>query len=178
MSYEEMLHSILLYRAMFGMTTMPTVDVSDPGGLVKSQAMQTPDKQVSFTMNSSQASRTVSSKILDQYAGTGVNHIALTTRDMFETAAFIEKQGANTMPVTANYYDDLAARFNLSDETLRQLKRFNILYDEDGFGSFYQLYTSMFAGRFCFEIVQRNGYQGFGAANSQMRLTMQARELN
>nr|WP_232313422.1 sugar phosphate isomerase/epimerase and 4-hydroxyphenylpyruvate domain-containing protein [Enterovibrio coralii] len=177
MSYEEMLHSVLLYRSMFKMKTMPTVDVSDPGGLIKSQALQTPDKGVSFTLNSSQASRTVSSRILDQYAGTGVNHIALSTNDIFATAEFMEKQQTTTMPVTANYYDDLAARFSLSDETIDKLKRFNILYDEDEHGSFYQLYTTMFAGRFCFEIVQRNGYQGFGAANSQMRLTMQAREL-
>ncbi|EOD77499.1 4-hydroxyphenylpyruvate dioxygenase [Grimontia indica] len=178
MSYEEMLHSVLLYRAMFSMKTMPTVSVSDPGGLVKSQALQTPDKGVSFTLNSTQASRTVSSRILDQYAGTGVNHIALSTKDIFATAEFMAKQQTETMPVTANYYDDLAARFTLSDEVIEKLKRFNILYDEDEHGSFYQLYTSMFAGRFCFEIVQRNGYQGFGAANSQMRLTMQARELS
>ena len=43
--------------------------------------------------------------------------------------------------------------------------------------SFFQLYTQLFAGRFCFEIVQRNGYQGFGTPNAQMRVTMQAKEL-
>ncbi|PMN70539.1 bifunctional sugar phosphate isomerase/epimerase/4-hydroxyphenylpyruvate dioxygenase family protein [Enterovibrio norvegicus] len=177
MSYEEMLHSVLLYRSMFSMETMPTVDVSDPGGLVKSQALQTPDGAVSFTLNSSQSARTVSTRILDKYAGTGVNHIAFATTDIFAIAEFMQKQSSTTMAVTANYYDDIAARFSLSDDVLNKMKRFNILYDEDEHGTFFQLYTTLFAGRFCFEILQRNGYKGFGAANSQMRLTMQAREL-
>ncbi|MDD1794992.1 TIM barrel protein [Enterovibrio makurazakiensis] len=178
MSYEEMLHSVLVFRSMFNMQTMPTVNVTDPGGLIRSQALQTPDRKVSFTLNSSQASRTVSSRILDQYAGTGVNHIALSTHDIFATAEFMSEQETETLPATSNYYEDLAARFALSDETIRKLKQFNILYDEDENGSFYQLYTTLFAGKFCFEIVQRNGYRGFGAANSQMRLAMQARELS
>lgn len=81
------------------------------------------------------------------------------------------------MSVTENYYQDLAARFDLTESLLAQLEKFQILYDEDDDGVFYQLYTHLFAGRFCFEIVQRNGYQGFGTANAQMRMTMQAQEL-
>lgn len=82
-----------------------------------------------------------------------------------------------TMPVTDNYYDDLATRFGLSSEQLSLMRRFNILYDEDEHGVFYQLYSELFEGRFCFEIVQRDGYRGFGAPNSQIRMTMQAKEL-
>jgi 4-hydroxyphenylpyruvate dioxygenase len=177
MSYEEMLHSVLLYRAMFQMRATPTVDVSDPGGLVKSQVMQTPDRSVSFTLNSTQATQTVSSNIQGRYAGTGVNHIALRTSDIFELAHLLEKQGTETMQVTANYYADLASRFVISDETLGRMQRYNILYDEDEHGCFLQLYTRLFKGRFCFEVVQRDGYQGFGTANAQIRMTMQAREL-
>ncbi|MEZ5535897.1 MAG: TIM barrel protein [Thiolinea sp.] len=177
MSYEEMLHSVLLYRSMFNMRSTPSVSVSDPGGLVKSQVMQTPDKQVSFTLNSTQANRTVSGRILDTYAGTGVNHIAMQTTDIFALAKRLEALQAATMEVTENYYADLAARFNLSDDTLVKLKHHGILYDEDEQGVFYQLYTRLFAGRFCFEVVQRQGYQGFGTPNAQLRMTMQAREL-
>ncbi|WP_434361307.1 sugar phosphate isomerase/epimerase and 4-hydroxyphenylpyruvate domain-containing protein [Parasalinivibrio latis] len=177
MSYEEMLHSVLLYRSMFNMDASPSVDVSDPGGLVKSQVMQTPDKAVSFTLNSTQAPGTVSNRILNRYAGTGVNHIAISTADIFAYAQAMEQLGLETMPVTENYYDDLAARFSLSNEVLSRMRHSNILYDEDEHGVFFQLYTTLFEGRFCFEIVQRNGYRGFGASNSQMRMTMQAREL-
>ncbi|PKF78203.1 3-keto-5-aminohexanoate cleavage protein [Vibrio sp. vnigr-6D03] len=177
MPYEEMLHSILLYRAMFNMVGSPSVSLTDPSGLVKSQAMQTPDNRVAFTLNSSQASRTVSNKIMDTYAGTGVNHIAFSTRDIFAMAEKLASLNVKTMPVTDNYYDDLATRFGLSSEQLSLMRRFNILYDEDEHGVFYQLYSELFEGRFCFEIVQRDGYRGFGAPNSQIRMTMQAKEL-
>lgn len=177
MSYEEMLHSILLYRSLFAMSPTPSVSVSDPGGLVKSQVMQTPDKAVAFTLNSSQAAQTVSNYIASRYAGGGVNHIALRCKDIFAVAERLAVLNMPTMEVTDNYYDDLAARFNLSDELFAKLKQYHILYDEDEHGVFFQCYTKLFAGRFCFEIVQRNGYQGFGTPNAQMRVTMQAQEL-
>lgn len=177
MSYEEMLHSVLLYRSLFAMSPTPTVSVSDPGGLVKSQVMQTPDKAVAFTLNSSQAAQTVSNYIASRYAGGGVNHIALRCKDIFAVAERLAVLNMPTMEVTDNYYDDLAARFNLSDELFAKLKQYHILYDEDEHGVFFQCYTQLFAGRFCFEIVQRNGYQGFGTPNAQMRVTMQAKEL-
>lgn len=177
MDYEEMLHSVLLYRSLFTMRSTPSITVSDPSGLVKSQVMQTPDRAVSFTLNSSQAIHTVSSHIRKRYAGSGVNHIALGTTDIFAVAELLQNNNTPIMQVTDNYYDDLAARCSLDEETLAALKNFHILYDEDESGVFYQLFTTLFAGRFCFEIVQRNGYQGFGAPNTQMRMTMQAREI-
>lgn len=177
MSYEEMLQSTLLYRALFQMKSTASVDVSDPGGLIKSQVMQTPDAAVSFTLNSSQASDTVSSNIQHRYAGSGVNHIALRTSDIIECAEFLHQNDTQILAVPENYYDDLAARFNLSDSLLEQFQRHNILYDEDDQGTFMQLYTHLFEGRFCFEIVQRQGYKGFGTPNAQVRMTMQTREL-
>ncbi len=177
MSYEEMLHSALLYRAMFGMQATPSVDVSDPGGLVKSQVMQTTDRAVSFALNSSQAQATVSKQILERYTGTGVNHIALQATDIFAVAEQLQQVGTELMVVPENYYDDLVARFGLSDKQRAQLEKYSILYDEDEQGVYYQLFTRLFAGRFCFELVQRQGYQGFGTPNAQLRATMQAHEL-
>ncbi|WP_020560703.1 bifunctional sugar phosphate isomerase/epimerase/4-hydroxyphenylpyruvate dioxygenase family protein [Thiofilum flexile] len=177
MSYEEMLHSILLYRSLFGMLPSASVNVADPSGLIKSQVMQTADKKVAFTLNSSAASQTVSNYIASRYAGGGVNHIAMRTHDLVSVAQRLAELGIETMPVTANYYDDIAARFDLTPEFLAALQHYHILYDEDEQGVFLQLFTKLFAGRFCFELVQRNGYQGFGVPNAQMRMTMQALEV-
>ena len=78
--------------------------------------------------------------------------------------------------MTGHYYD-VVPRFGLSTELIEQLQTHHILYDVDEHGSFYQLYTRLFEKRFCFEFVQRTGYRGYGVLNSQIRLTMQAREL-
>ena len=106
-----------------------------------------------------------------------MNHIALETSDIFALAKFLEQQGTEVTEVTGHYYDDLAPRFGLFAELITQLRTHHILYDEDEYGYFYQLYTHLFEKRFCFEFVQRVGYRGYGALNAQIRLMMQAREL-
>jgi 4-hydroxyphenylpyruvate dioxygenase len=128
-------------------------------------------------MNSSQAEGTVSNEVLRHYAGTGVQHIALSCHDIFSVAEALSQAGVATMPVPGNYYDDLAARFSIPEETIGRMRSCGILYDEDAFGSFFQLYTRHFRQRFAFEIVERRGYRGFGAPNAPVRTAMQRLEL-
>ena len=72
------------------------------------------------------------------------------------------------LPIPANYYDDVAAKWGLDDEQHRQLlRRLNLLYDRDDNGEFLHAYTDTFDDRFFFEIVERRGdYQQYGAANA------------
>ena len=51
-----------------------------------------------------------------------------------------------------------------------------ILYDREGDGEFFQVYTHVFDERFFFEVVERRDYHGFGAPNAAIRLAAQARE--
>lgn len=177
MPYEEMLRAILLYRSMFGMQAATTVDVFDPGGLVRNQVMRTADSAVCFALNSSQAQRTLSSRLLERQSGSGVQHVAFATRDIAAIARRLRDCGIDVLELPANYYDDLQARFGLSDTQVREMAELGIVYDEDEAGSYRQLYTRLFAGQFCFEVVQRDGYRGFGAANAPIRSAMQAAEL-
>ena len=51
----------------------------------------------------------------------------------------------------------------------------NVLYDREGAAEYLQVYTRTFDQRFFFEIVERRGYRGYGAANASVRLAAQAR---
>ena len=82
------------------------------------------------------------------------------------------------LPIPENYYYDLGARFGLEDAVLSRMAEFNILYDEDERGSYHHLYTRAFAKRFFFEIVQRHGYDGYGARDTAIRLAAQSRFRN
>lgn len=177
MSYDEMLRALLLYRAMFGMRASSSVDVYDPGGLIRSQVMRTEDDAVCIALNSSEAEKTLSNRLLARQSGSGVQHIALRTRDIFAAAARLSNAGVPLLELHENYYNDLASRFQLAEEEVVAMMEFGILYDEDDGGRFYQLYTRHFGGRFCFELVQREGYAGFGAANMPIRSAMQSIEL-
>ncbi len=176
MHYEEMLTWLLFYTSLLEVGKTAEQDVLDPGGLVKSQVVQSADGALRIVLNASQSSRTQSSRFLSEAFGSGVQHIAFATDDIFKTAAAFKASGVALLPIPENYYDDLEAKIDLDAALLQELQAHNVLYDRDGRSEYFQMYTQTFDERFFFEIVERRAYTGFGAANAQVRLTAQARQ--
>ena len=176
MHYEEMLSWVLFYNALFDVTKTPQLDVIDPGGIVRSQVMQTADGRLRIALNASQSQHTMSSRFLSNYFGSGVQHIAFATGDIVATVKALRANGVRLLSMPENYYDDLEARTDLANERLDTLRANNILYDRDEAGEYFQAYTESFEDLFFFEIVERRGYQGFGAVNASIRLAAQARQ--
>ena len=175
MTPDEMLSWRLFYLALFDFETTPQVDVIDPAGIVESLALQDAARTTRICLNASLARQTQSARFLDEYFGAGVQHIAFATGDIFAAAATIRAAGLELLPIPENYYDDLEARLALDPDLVDRLRKFGIMYDEDEHGRYFQLYTRAFEERFFFEIVERDGYQGFGAPNAPIRLAAQAR---
>ncbi|HBU99721.1 bifunctional sugar phosphate isomerase/epimerase/4-hydroxyphenylpyruvate dioxygenase family protein [Thalassospira lucentensis] len=173
MQYEEMLAWVLYFTSIFDLGKMPTLDIPDPGGLVQSQVVQS--DALRLILNGSQSPNTQHSQFLNEFFGSGVQHLAFSSDDIFETVAFCQKSGVEILPIPENYYDDIEARFGLEPQLLDRLRAGNILYDRDDEGEYYQAYTKTFANRFFFELVERRAYRGFGAANAPIRLASQTR---
>jgi 4-hydroxyphenylpyruvate dioxygenase len=175
MHYDEMLSWLLFYGSLLDVTKTPQLDVIDPGGIVRSQVIQTSDGALRIALNASQSQQTLSSRFLTEYFGSGVQHIAFTSGDIVATVKRLRANGVTMLPIPENYYDDLEARTDLPAERLDVLRANNILYDRDEAGEYLQAYTSNIGGLFFFEIVERRGYKGFGAINASIRLAAQAR---
>ncbi len=175
MHYEEMLMWLLFYCSLLDVTKTSAQDVIDPGGIVRSQVVQNAGGTLRLILNASQSSRTLSSRFLTEAFGSGVQHIAFATRDIMATLARLRAEGIEPLPIPENYYDDLEAKSDLTHERIAEFREANVLYDRDADGEYLQAYTPAFDGRFFFEIVERRGYRGFGAANAQIRLAAQAR---
>jgi len=58
---------------------------------------------------------------------------------------------------------------------LERMRTLGILYDQNAGGVFFHIYTESFEDRFFFEVLERRGYDQFGAANTPVRLVAQAR---
>lgn len=172
---EEVESWRLYYAAIFGFDRTPHVDVADPAGLVESQVLFSPDRSVQFALNSSHGRLTQSNRFVSEYFGPGVQHIAFATADLCAAVERMHALGVSLLPIPENYYDDLAARFDLEPEFLDRLRALGVLYDEDENGRYLQVYTKVVADRFFFEIVEREGYRGFGAPNAPIRLAAQTR---
>lgn len=178
MSYAEMLSWTLFYTALFDMDKSALVDVIDPDGLVRSQALETRNASLRVTLNGAETQATLAGRFVTQSFGSSVQHIALASEDIFASARTMEAKGFQALPMPANYYHDLAARFDLSPDFTAKLQAHNILYDEDETGPFFQLYSLPLDRGFFFEIVQRQGrHGGYGAANAPFRIAAQKRHL-
>ena len=166
----------LFYTSIFEMARAPMVDVIDPDGLVRSQAIQTPDGAGRITLNGAETHRTLAGGFLANSFGGAVQHVAFASGDIFASAEAMTGLGFASLPTPGNYYKDLEARFSLDLALLERMQVLNILYDEDTTGAFFQFYSRPFAGGIFFEVVQRvDGYNGYVGPNAPFRIAAQKR---
>ena len=177
MNYEEMLTWSLFYLSLFEVEKQATVDVVDPGGLVRSQAIESPDGALRVTLNGAETHRTFAGRFIADSFGSSVQHVAFATDDIFACVSELKLCGFDPLPMPENYYDDLAARLSLSPGFTERLKAAHILYDEDGQGgAFFQVYSRSVGDGIFIEICQRKGgYAGYGAPNAPFRIAAQRR---
>lgn len=156
--------AVLFYTSLLGLEAPSATEIAGPQGLVRSQVMSNPDGSVRIPMNVAPAGLTRFPE-----------HVALLCDDVVAVAQRARERGLRPLPVPANYYDDLRARFGLDDATLDTLHSNDLLYDRDGGGAFRHFYTPRI-GRVFFEVVERlGGYDGYGADSAPTRLAAQAR---
>jgi len=167
----------LFLKAVFGLDASPSVVVPDPYGLVRSRAFANGDRSLRLVLNASVDRHTAVAETVQAYHGTGLNHVAFGTADIFRAVAEFEAAGLPLLRIPRNYYDDLEARYALPESLLAKLQAHNLLYDRDERGGeFLHAYTETLDQRFFLEIVERRaGYDGYGAPNAAVRLAAQAR---
>ena len=167
----------LFLKAVFGLEASPSVVVPDPYGLVRSRAFANGDRSLRMVLNASVDRHTAVAETVQAYHGTGLNHVAFGTADIFRAVSEFEAAGLPLLRIPGNYYDDLEARYALPASLLAKLQAHNLLYDRDERGGeFLHAYTETLDQRFFLEIVERRaGYDGYGAPNAAVRLAAQAR---
>ncbi|MEV0181661.1 TIM barrel protein [Streptomyces sp. NPDC050625] len=154
----------LFHRGVLGLEVDDSLDLADPYGLVRSRAVASPGGGVRIVLNIAPAPGGEETRL---------QHIALATDDIVGAARRIRERGLGLLPIPANYYDDVAARYEPAPQDLAALAELGILYDRDENGEFFHCYTATI-GRLFFELVQRTGgYRGYGAQNAAVRLAAQ-----
>lgn len=176
MPEEDVMGWQLFYTSLFACEKQPIFDIVDPGGLVRSQVVESADGALRLTLEGATNRRSVAGQFAAETYAAGVHHIALGCRDIFATARSLRERGFWAIEISPNYYDDVEARLGLDGELVERLRAENILYDRDEHGEFFQLYGPTLGEGFFFEIVERrDGYRGYGAANAPFRIAAQKR---
>jgi 4-hydroxyphenylpyruvate dioxygenase len=152
------------------------------GSGLKSIVMWDPESNTKFANNEPARPFFKSSQINifnEELRGDGVQHVALTVKDILGAVRALRANGVTFMPTPGTYYDALPERIEKSgikkiDEDINTLRELEVLIDGDHHHAYMLqiflkesagLYGDSTAGPFFYEIIQRKGDRGFGAGN-------------
>lgn len=135
-------------------------------GLV-SKAMTSPCGKIRIPINESSDDKSQIEEFIREYNGEGIQHIALSTDDIYQTVRNLKARGLKFLDTPDTYYEGVNKRVEGHGENLDQLKELSILIDgapmKDGI--LLQIFTDTVIGPVFFEIIQRKGNEGFGEGN-------------
>jgi len=172
LSLEQFDTWVLFARAVLGLEPGESLDLADPFGLIRTCGLADEARRLRVVLNVSLSSRTRTAEQVRAAgeAGGGVHHIALVCDDIVSTVDRLRGNGVPFVPISTNYYDDLAARVPFDTDRIARLRDRDIVFDGDERGEYYHAFVEPFEDRFFFEIVQRVGYDGYGVSNVPARL--------
>lgn len=104
---------------------------------------------------------------LEFNGGAGVQHIAFRTNDILSVVAKLRARGVRFLYVPKTYYDQVPNRVGTIKEDLSKIRELGVLVDRDEDGYLLQIFTKNLQDRptLFFEVIQREGSQGFGKGN-------------
>jgi 4-hydroxyphenylpyruvate dioxygenase len=157
------------YAQIFGFEEQKYFNIKGQATGLFSQAMIAPDGKLRIPLNESQDDTSQIEEFLRQYNGEGIQHIALTTDNIYDTVEKLRARGVNLQDTILTYYDLVDKRVPGHGEDLERLKANRILIDGDveSEGILLQIFTENTFGPIFFEVIQRKGNQGFGNGNFQ-----------
>ena len=138
-------------------------------GLI-SRALSSPCNKIKIPLNESKDDKSQIEEFLDEYHGEGIQHIALTTENIYHTVGKLRNDGVKFLDVPDTYYEMIGARLPWHSEPLQKLQELKLLIDggkEPSGGLLLQIFTENVFGPVFFEIIQRKGNDGFGEGNFQ-----------
>jgi 4-hydroxyphenylpyruvate dioxygenase len=157
------------YGRIFGFEEQKYFDIKGKATGLFSQAMIAPDRAIRIPLNESQDDKSQIEEFIRDYNGEGIQHLAFTTDDIFDTVEKLRARGVRLQDTIETYYELVDKRVPGHGEDLERLRRNRILIDGDveDEGILLQIFTEPMFGPIFFEIIQRKGNEGFGNGNFQ-----------
>ena len=157
------------YGQIFGFEEQKYFDIKGKATGLFSQAMIAPDRAIRIPLNESQDDKSQIEEFIRDYNGEGIQHLALTTDDIFATVEKLRARGVRLQDTIETYYELVDKRVPGHGHDLERLRKNRILIDgnvgEEGL--LLQIFTENMFGPIFFEIIQRKGNEGFGNGNFQ-----------
>ncbi|MDH3289027.1 MAG: 4-hydroxyphenylpyruvate dioxygenase, partial [Betaproteobacteria bacterium] len=159
----RMAHWAKYYEKIFNFREIRFFDIKGEYTGLTSKALTAPDGLIRIPLNEeSQKGGGQIEEFLLEFNGEGIQHIALSTEDIFDTVDRLRENGLDFMPKPPDtYYQMLEKRLPGHGEQVEELKQRGILIDgttgADGNRLLLQIFSKTLLGPVFFEIIQRKG---------------------
>ena len=159
------------YEKLFGFREIRYFDIQGQKTGLTSRALTSPCGKIRIPINEPSDKGSQIQEYLDAYHGEGIQHIALSTADIFATVETLRAKDVRFLDTPDTYYERVNSRVRDHGEDLDRLKRNRILIDGEGIDKerhedkLLQIFTETVIGPIFFEIIQRKGNEGFGEGN-------------
>jgi 4-hydroxyphenylpyruvate dioxygenase len=155
------------YERIFNFREIRYFDIEGRLTGLRSRALTSPDGRIRIPLNESADDKSQIAEYLEVYKGEGIQHLALSTDDIYRTVETLRAKGipfAEAPP--DSYYEMLEERLPGHGEPVDRMKTLGILADGSHHGGvLLQIFTTNLIGPIFFEIIQRKGDEGFGEGN-------------
>ena len=164
-------HWCEFYSRVFGFTERRYFDIQGLKTGLVSKVMRSPCSSITIPINepsdNEKGKKSQIQEYLEEYNGAGIQHIALSTKDIISSVSTLREKGIAFLETPDSYYEVLKARLPVIKEDIRALQKQKILADGDKKGYLLQIFTQNVIGPVFFEIIERHGHDGFGEGNFQ-----------
>lgn len=158
------------YSSIFNFREIRYFDIDGKLTGLLSKAMASPCDKIRIPLNESKDNKSQIEEFLIQFNGEGIQHIAFSANDIYQTVIKIKQNGLAMLDTPDTYYELLATRLGDHGEDLKALQANKILLDGVTIPKrklLLQIFTQNLLGPSFFEIIQRKGDDGFGEGNFQ-----------
>ena len=159
------------YEKLFNFREIRYFDIKGKMTGLTSRALTSPCGKIRIPINEPSDTKSQIQEYLDAYHGEGIQHIALSSEDIYATVEKLRGQSVKFLDTPDTYYDRVGDRVKDHGEDLARMKKNRILLDGEGMDKDHhedkllQIFTETVIGPIFFEIIQRKGNQGFGEGN-------------
>lgn len=156
------------YETVFAFYEARKFDIKGKQTGLFSKVMRSPCGTFSIPINEPTDSKSQIQEYLDEYKGSGIQHLALLCEDIVETLETMKSSQIQFLsPPPHTYYAALRERLPNVAEDLSELEKNAVLVDGDHEGYLLQIFTKNVIGPIFYEIIQRKNHFGFGEGNFQ-----------
>lgn len=154
------------YEHLFSFREIRYFDIEGQATGVKSKAMTSPCGKIRIPINEEGNNQSGQiQEYLDQYHGEGIQHIALSSNNLYDTVDALQMAGLKLLTTSEAYYELLDSRIPGHGEDLAALQQRHILIDGTPDALLLQIFSENQLGPIFFEFIQRKGNEGFGEGN-------------